>query len=70
MHACDPVPIVVGLRLAALRAAGAPLKYDKTLLKINVIFFDTNILPHFVYFLNLDHYLRIKVISIKVINMT
>ena len=26
MHACDPVPIVMGLRLAALRAAGAPLK--------------------------------------------
>ena len=25
MHACDPVPIVIGLRLAALRAAGAPL---------------------------------------------
>ena len=25
MHACDPVPIVMGLRLAALRAAGVPL---------------------------------------------
>ena len=25
MHACDPVPIVMGLRLAALRAAEAPL---------------------------------------------
>ena len=25
MHICDPVPIVMGLRLAALRAAGAPL---------------------------------------------
>ena len=25
MHACDPVPIVMGLRLAALRAVGAPL---------------------------------------------
>ena len=25
MHACDPVPLVMGLRLAALRAAGAPL---------------------------------------------
>ena len=25
MHACDPVPIVMGLRFAALRAAGAPL---------------------------------------------
>ena len=25
MHTCDPVPIVMGLRLAALRAAGAPL---------------------------------------------
>ena len=25
IHACDPVPIVMGLRLAALRAAGAPL---------------------------------------------
>ena len=25
MHACDPVPIVMGLRLAALLAAGAPL---------------------------------------------
>ena len=25
MHACDPIPIVMGLRLAALRAAGAPL---------------------------------------------
>ena len=25
MHTCDPVPIVVGVRLAALRAAGAPL---------------------------------------------
>ena len=25
MYACDPVPIVMGLRLAALRAAGAPL---------------------------------------------
>ena len=25
MHACDPVPIVMGLRLAALRAGGAPL---------------------------------------------
>ena len=24
-HACDPVPVVMGLRLAALRAAGAPL---------------------------------------------
>ena len=27
MHTCNPVPIVMGLRLAALRAAGAPLKY-------------------------------------------
>ena len=26
MHACDPVPIVLGLCLAALWAAGAPLK--------------------------------------------
>ena len=26
MDACDPVPIVMGLRLAALRAAGAPLQ--------------------------------------------
>ena len=25
MHTCDPVPIVMGLRLAALRANGAPL---------------------------------------------
>ena len=25
MHARDPVPIVMGLRLAALRATGAPL---------------------------------------------
>ena len=25
MHACDPVPIVMGLRLRALWAAGAPL---------------------------------------------
>ena len=25
MHACDPVPIVMGLCLAACRAAGAPL---------------------------------------------
>jgi len=25
MHACDPVPTVMGLRLAALRAVGAPL---------------------------------------------
>ena len=25
VHACDPVLIVLGLRLAALRAAGAPL---------------------------------------------
>ena len=25
MHACDPVPIVMGLRSAALRAAGAAL---------------------------------------------
>ena len=25
MYACDPVPMVMGLRLAALRAAGAPL---------------------------------------------
>ena len=25
MHACDPVPIVMGLSLAALWAAGAPL---------------------------------------------
>ena len=25
MHTCDPVPIVMGLRLAALRTAGAPL---------------------------------------------
>ena len=25
MHTCDPVPIVLGLRLAALGAAGAPL---------------------------------------------
>ena len=37
MHACDPVPIVAGLRLAALRVAVAPLKYDKTLLKMNAI---------------------------------
>ena len=28
MYACDPVPIVMGLRLAALRAAGAPLLRD------------------------------------------
>ena len=27
MHACDPVPIVMGLRLAVLRAARAPLLY-------------------------------------------
>ena len=27
MHACDPVPKVMGLRLEALRAAGAPLIY-------------------------------------------
>ena len=26
MHACDPVPIVIGLRLAALQAAGVPLQ--------------------------------------------
>ena len=26
MHACDPVPIVMRLHLAALLAAGAPLK--------------------------------------------
>ena len=26
MHACDPVPIVMGLRLVALRVAKAPLK--------------------------------------------
>ena len=26
MHACDPVPTVMGLRLPARRAAGAPLK--------------------------------------------
>ena len=26
MHECDPVPIVMGLRLVALWAAGAPLK--------------------------------------------
>ena len=26
MYACDPVPIVMGLRLATLRAAGAPLQ--------------------------------------------
>ena len=25
MHACDPIPIVMGLRLVTLRAAGAPL---------------------------------------------
>ena len=25
MHPCDPVPIVMGLRLAAFRAAGTPL---------------------------------------------
>ena len=25
MHGCDPVPIGMGLRLTALRAAGAPL---------------------------------------------
>ena len=25
IHGCDPVPIVMGLRLAALRAAGAAL---------------------------------------------
>ena len=29
MHACDPVPIVMGLRLAALGAAGAPLSCKK-----------------------------------------
>ena len=29
MHACDPVPIVMGFRLTALRAAGAPLKFEK-----------------------------------------
>ena len=26
MRACDPVPMVMGLRLAALQAAGAPLQ--------------------------------------------
>ena len=25
MHTCDPVPIIMGLRLAALLTAGAPL---------------------------------------------
>ena len=30
MDACDPVPIVMGLRLAALRAAGAPLQIKPT----------------------------------------
>ena len=30
MHACDPVPIVMGLRLAAaLRAAGSPLLFTR-----------------------------------------
>ena len=28
MHACDPVPIVMGLWMAALRATGAPLKIE------------------------------------------
>ena len=28
MHACDPIPIVMGLRLAALGAAGAPLLFN------------------------------------------
>ena len=32
MHACDPVPIVTELRLAALRAAGAPLKLARIVL--------------------------------------
>ena len=27
MHTCDAVPIVMGLRLVALRAAGAPLEF-------------------------------------------
>ena len=27
VHACDPVPIAMGLRLAALRAARAPLLF-------------------------------------------
>ena len=34
MHACDPLPIVVGLRLAALWATGAPLNFAAWL-KIN-----------------------------------
>ena len=29
MHACDPVPMVMGLRLAALWATGAPLKKSR-----------------------------------------
>ena len=31
MHACDPVPIVMGLRLAALWADGAPLSQHEKL---------------------------------------
>ena len=38
MHACDPVPIVMGLRLAALRAAGAPLKHRKSVFYISLLF--------------------------------
>ena len=31
LHACDPVPIVMGLRLAALWAAGAPLQNESSI---------------------------------------
>ena len=39
MHACDPVPIVMGLRLVALRAAGAPLLFFWMSFKPNRIWF-------------------------------
>ena len=35
MHACDPVPVVMGLRLKALRDAGAPLKILFTSTSVN-----------------------------------
>ena len=38
MYTCDPVPIVMGLRLAALRAAGAPLLPFRVQLDISLVY--------------------------------
>ena len=63
MHACDPVPIVMGLRSVAQRAAGAPLlilfylKYRQSISSVSSILCDSTLYQG--YIINLIWYLNL-----------